>query len=242
MIKRKKDLFHVLEQREHEVRTGVAESSAPRKQATRQGSKSPGSVADRLRNWVGAVQGQTRGRRAGASASAPAVAPYGLILAALALVCLGTGFVLGRFLPRTGESATLAARGEDPRRPGPVAPAAPATSSPAAGELPAEKEEEILSNLWFQTLLFPAPQRAEAAQVATFLRASGVETARLRKFQTKSKRDVWVVLAYALSHQTAPTVLAQLEAVPATRTWPSLASEIAKLTVADLKSYTPDNN
>jgi hypothetical protein len=163
-----------------------------------------------------------------------------LVVAAVGLLALGAGFALGRFLPRGGAGPELVTRvdGNAPRRPGPVE---TKQVGPAPGELGPEKEEEILSNLFFQLLRFDdVAQRAEAAAAATYLRANGVETARIRKFQTKaSKRDVWVVLAYAPTAAAAAEVLTKLQAVRASRTWPLLATEIAKRTVKDLQKIDP---
>ncbi|MEZ5962679.1 MAG: hypothetical protein R3F56_02420 [Planctomycetota bacterium] len=230
MSKRSKDLFHLLEQREREVRE-VGETSSSRRPPAR----TPGTVADRLRQWLGtATPPQGRGRRA--PASAPPAVPYGLVLAAVALLCLGTGFALGRFLPRGPDAATLNAqntnaqntnaRNDERLRPGPVAPASqnPATG-PVGDELSAEKEEEVLSNRFYYLLSSPA--RSEAAQVASYLRAHGVGTARIRKFDEKG--GVWTVFAYANEESPGPRLYEAIKAVPPPRTWPTLSLTIGRL-------------
>jgi hypothetical protein len=239
--KRSKDLFHLLEQRELEV--GSSGSAPP---VRRRQTRGPTSIAERLRQWLGTAPPPASGR--GQGAARPAPAPVGLVLAAVALVSLGAGFLLGRFLPSSAAAATLTVgQGADPLRPGPIegegadAGARRPAPRPGAGELSAEKEEETLSTHFFRLLTFSVDQRAEAAQAATYLRASGVDSVRIRKFETTAvdKREVWVVLAYVTSREAAADVLAKLQTVPATRTWPSLAPAIAKLTVTDLKRIEP---
>src|SRR5690606_32262175 len=162
---------------------------------------------------------------------------------------LGVGFALGRFLPRAEAPVDLTVRSETsgPRRPGPVeaktspgaGPAASPTAS-AADDLPEEKWEEVVSKRWFEVLRFPASQRMEAARAASFLRAHGVETTRIRKFVTEqTKQNVWSVVAYATPELRASDLLARLREVPATRTWP-IADYVRHLTVDKLQGLTQD--
>lgn len=232
MSKRSKDLFHLLEQREKEVRS---DGEAP--VARRQPARAPAPLVERVRHWLGTAPATGRGSRRNVAGTPPA-APYGLVLAAVALLCLGAGFMLGRFLPRGVASATLDARGDEPRRPGPVPqPSASETAQPDPGELPAERVEEILSNRFFwvlKPLTFSA--RQESARLAAHLRSSGVDTARIRPFND-GPSVVWMVCAYETEQVTAATLLAKLAAVPATPTWPSLASECAKLKAEHILYY-----
>ncbi len=229
MSKRGKDLFYLLEQRESGTRRSEALGATEAPEATSRpaAAGTRGSLTATVRQWFGGVGGRPA-RKRGARPE-PGTAPFGLIVAAVGLLALGVGFTLGRFLPRAETTPDLASRGTEgaaPRRPGPLD-----ADKPAPGAIAAEKEEEILSNLFFDLLRFSAPQRAEAAQAATFLRANGVDTARIRKLPTKSKVDVWVVLTYAPTRPAASEVLTKLRAVPASRAWPTLATDIGRLSV-----------
>ena len=225
MSKRGKDLFYLLEQREQGVR-----SEEPEVRTRSTPARSSGSLGASVRQWfAGGGARPARGRAASGSGSP---APFGLIVSAVALLALGVGFALGRFLPKAPAAPELAARTEStaPRRPGPVE-----AQKPALGELTAEKEEESLSNRWFRLLQFDAPQRADAAPAATFLRANGVETARIRKFPLRAdKREAWFVMAYVVAPETPQTLLAKLKAVPASRI-PDLSRRLGKLSIDDLE-------
>jgi hypothetical protein len=143
-------------------------------------------------------------------------------MAAVALLCLGLGFSLGRFLPRAAAADLSRPEVPGPRRPGPI--------EAPKGALSAEKETEELSTLAFALLRFPASQRDEAGRAAEYLRAHGVESARIRLLVTeKTKRELWVVLAYTPSREAAESVLAELRKVPASSIWPELKRTIDEL-------------
>lgn len=241
MSKRGKDLFYLLEQRE---RGGHADEPEARPRSA-PGARGRSSLGTRVRHWFAGAGAGNKSGRAPAVAH-PAAAPYGLVLAAVALVSLGVGFALGRFLPQAQAASDLAARGEGsaPRRPGPIdgpgehaKEAAKPWPGPGAG-IAAEKEEEILSNRFYRLLQFESAQRAQAVQAASHLLAHGVDTARIRKFNSQANgRELWLVVAYAVAPATAASLLAKLKAVPASRTWSNLTARLGKLSAQDIEHY-----
>ena len=222
MGKRSRDLFSLLEEREQGNKATVGSGDGRRREA----APAPGGLWADLRKFFTPQPASGRaasGRKGGVGAGMP-----GVLLAGVAVVCLGIGWGLGRWLPRADAvSPDLAARGEvskggaEPRRPGPL--------EATPGQLSPEKEVEILSNQFFVLLQFAAPQAEEAARAAAYLRAQGVDTARVRKFQTKvDKTDIWAVLAYVVAKDTAGT-LAKLKEVPPSRSWSRLAARLQDL-------------
>lgn len=224
MGKRSRDLFSLLEEREQGNKAAVGSGDGRRREA----APAAGGLWADLRKFFTSqpVAGRgASGRRGGVSPAMP-----GVLLAGVAVVCLGVGWGLGRWLPR-GEAVgpDLAARGEagkggaEPRRPGPLGPGAAAS---ALGQLSPEKEVEILSNRFFVLLQFAAPQAEEAARAAAYLRAQGVDTARVRKLQTKAdKADIWNVLAYVVADDVAGT-RSKLAKVDASGVWKPLSGRL----------------
>ena len=234
MSKRGKDLFYLLEQREQ---GGRSEEPQVR---TRPARPTTSGLGASLRQWFGARMGAASPTRSGkrkAAESAP-TAPFGLIIAAVALLALGVGFALGRFLPRAEVSPQLVTRPEGaPRRPGPVQDqqvVKPGELAP--GQLANEKEEESLSKRWFRLLTYSASQRATAAQAAAYLRGNGVDTARIFNGKVAADgRAVWAVVAYAVAPDTTATLLAKLKAVPSSDKWSGLNPRLDGLTARDLE-------
>lgn len=237
MGKRSRDLFSLLEEREQGNKSAVGSGDGRR----RDSAPAAGGLWADLRKFFTAqpVSGRgAAGRKGGVGPGMP-----GVLLAGVAVVCLGIGWGLGRWLPR-GDAASpdLAARAEagkgaaEPRRPGPLGPGA---AEVASGQLSPEKEVEILSNRFFVLLQFAAPQAEEAARAAAYLRAQGVDTARVRKLQTKAdKTDVWNVLAYVVADDVAGT-RSKLAKVAPSRAWLPLSRRLQEIQTENPWSLDP---
>lgn len=185
---------------------------------------------DGVRRWFGrgaAAKEWKSSRRE--TQAAEATMPTGMVMAAVALLCLGIGFSLGRFLPGRQEVDLNRPEATGPRRPGPI--------DAGKGALPAEKETEQLSTVAFELLRFYPSQRSEAARAAEYLRAHGVDTARIQRSSTKAVANIWVVFAYVPSPDQAEAVLAKLKAVPSSSSWPKLKEKIQSLTPNSLHPF-----
>lgn len=236
MGKRSRDLFSLLEEREQGNKSAGGSGDGHRREA----ASAAGSLWADLRRFFTAqpVSGPAARRKSGVGSGV-----QGVLLAGVAVVCLGIGWGLGRWLPRSDAvGPDLAARGEagkggaEPRRPGPLGSGA---AEAAAGQLSPEKEVEILSNRFFVLLQFAAPQAEEAARAAAYLRAQGVDTARVRKLQSKAdKADIWNVLAYVVADDVAGT-RSKLAKVTPSEAWKPLSRRLQEVQTENPWSLAP---
>jgi hypothetical protein len=217
MVKRTKDLFRLLEERERAGRQDRASSN---------GERGAAAMGNRVAQWaqdawqrVAPGDAPRRPGRAGMRMS-------GVGIAATILASLGVGLLVGRAMPRTPATTELQARSPAPQRPGPVG--APADAGRD------DKDAERLSSFFYPVLRFDVSERQRAAAAAAYLRANGVETARIHEFKVQGQPK-WVVVAYAASVEDGSAVLARLRAVAPSKDWPQLGEAVQAIT--DLKKF-----
>ena len=229
MTKRGRDLFELLELRQR--------GGQPRKRP----SSSRGSdFADRARQWVdgaAATFDRLRSRKAKPSQrkkkadkpqrqrkqrpskeSQPAMVSIpGLWLAAMLLVALGSGFLVGR-----GTASAASIEGQEELRAGvprtelkEPSLLEDRTSRVGSSDLGLQKDVETLSPFFYVVLNYPESEGNKATQLAEYLRTHGLDTARIRTFPSStSGLPLWVVVVYVADREDQDGYRERLLSVP----------------------------
>jgi hypothetical protein len=204
LSKRGRDLFELL---------ALRQGGAPPRRARRSrsndfepGPRQPGWLA---RLWTG-LGGRRRGKAKASKRAPPALVSLpGTWLVALLCVALGGGFALGR-------GTAAAAGSDDLRAEAPTKMRVPGRLVPRAGpsDLDLHQEVETLSPYYLIVLNYPDAQRDAASELAEYLRAHDLKTARLRSEEFKNGDPAWSVVVYLESPAEKDGVVDRIRNVP----------------------------
>ena len=222
MSKRGRDLFELLEMRQSGGSSSRGRKRKRRPRDTERGRRAGAwfsALVGSLGSGAGGKPGKSTKSRKTArpsksgkrkepkSGPAPLSIP-GTWLVALLLLALGGGFLLGR--------TTAGAKGSDELRTGnKTAKLMPGRLTPKGGssDLGLQNEVETLSQYCYLMLVYRDSQRAQASQMAEYLRDHGLETARIRPGSNKKTGSpIWVVVVYVLDKDRS--YVDEIKAVP----------------------------
>lgn len=220
MARKGRDLFEILRERSGGGSRAPTEGGGGRK-AVPAGTGKVGEMSRGVVDWMK--------RKVGVEpepAPRPTAAQSGLVLAAVAAIALLLGFVVGRATSgASSDSGGL--RLDDSGQPKASVPGW-VTEGDAVGRNPSEVSRQI-STLGWPLLRYPALDRQKAADVAVWLRRSGLTETRIRTVKHRDSGEFWTFVITYTQEDRVATDLARLQALEAPDFAPELAEALARI-------------